>query len=159
MWHVPFRKSLMRGSQKHLAVKRDHGVPIAKLNFIKNRGQICPLFDFIYLLSFSFIASKKFLIVSFFSVFAFASTMQFAFIYTCFAYSCHAFFSAFLFSIFLLLAINSAMNVSNFYATSFADSFFLCRFCILQRFLFCRCFFFRWSKKFHCRLLKFHLLS
>lgn len=75
MWHVPFRKSLMRGSQKHLAVKRDHGVPIAKLNFIKNRGQICPLFDFIYLLSFSFIASKKFLIVSFFSVFAFASTM------------------------------------------------------------------------------------
>lgn len=42
MWHTPFRKSLMRGSQKHLAVKRDHGVPIAKLNFIKNRGQIVP---------------------------------------------------------------------------------------------------------------------
>lgn len=35
----------MRGSQKHLAVKRGHGVPIAKINFIKNRGQIlvCPL--------------------------------------------------------------------------------------------------------------------
>lgn len=47
MWHVPFRKSLMRGSQKHLAVKLDHGVPIAKLNFIKNRGQICPLFHFL----------------------------------------------------------------------------------------------------------------
>ena len=45
MWHVPFRRSLMRGAQKVLAVKRDHGVPIAKINFIKNRGQIlvCPL--------------------------------------------------------------------------------------------------------------------
>lgn len=57
MWHVPFRKSLMRGSQKHLAVKRDHGVPIAKLNFIKNRGQILSPIRF-YLLAFFFIHCK-----------------------------------------------------------------------------------------------------
>ena len=48
MWHVPFRKSLMRGSQKHLAVKRGYGVPIAKLNFIKNRGHNMPPIYFQY---------------------------------------------------------------------------------------------------------------
>lgn len=29
-------------SLKHLAVKKAHGVPIAKLKLIKNRGQIMP---------------------------------------------------------------------------------------------------------------------
>ena len=57
MWHVPFRKSLMRGSQKHLAVKGGHGVPIAKLNFIKNRGHNYAPY-FIFLLAFFFIHCK-----------------------------------------------------------------------------------------------------
>lgn len=59
-------------SLKHLAVKKAHGGPIAKLKLIKNRGQIMPPTS----LYFSFIAERKFLIVSFFSVFAFASTIH-----------------------------------------------------------------------------------
>lgn len=64
-------------SLKHLAVKKAHGGPIAKLKLIKNRGQIMPptsSMKFNYY--FSFIAERKFLIVSFFSVFAFASTIH-----------------------------------------------------------------------------------
>lgn len=58
MWHVPFRKSLMRGSQKHLAVKLDHGVPIAKLKLLKIGDKFCPLFDFILFTYFLFMHCK-----------------------------------------------------------------------------------------------------
>lgn len=69
-------------SLKHLAVKKAHGGPIAKLKLIKNRGQIMPptssmkFYLVVSYLYFSFIAERKFLIVSFFSVFAFASTIH-----------------------------------------------------------------------------------
>lgn len=35
-----FQEVLIMRSLRGLAVKRGHGVPIAKLNFIKNRGHI-----------------------------------------------------------------------------------------------------------------------
>lgn len=35
-------EELIMRSLRGLAVKRGHGVPIAKLNFIKNRGHIMP---------------------------------------------------------------------------------------------------------------------
>lgn len=38
----PFMGAFNARSLKHLAVKKAHGVPIAKLKLIKNRGQIMP---------------------------------------------------------------------------------------------------------------------
>lgn len=53
-----FHEELITRSLRGLAVKRGHGVPIAKLNFIKNRGQIMSPIRF-YLLAFFFIHCKQ----------------------------------------------------------------------------------------------------